>query len=175
MIIFPILFYIPKFFEVHSHYEAVDVKKKLDCGKYMYLGTLLNSSHLRDHIIKSINKDELATIENLATACKIIIDEERDQMQNISVTNRGVYDRIPQNPIKTQVSSLNGIDNTFPPLNSTNASITHTTQRETKDNYTRLKREENIPHKIQKPVKKLPYTSMWRYIVMYKVIFYIDW
>ena len=175
VIIFPILFYIPKFFEVHSHYETVDVHSSLDCGKYMHLGKLLNSSHLRDHIIRSIKEDELATIDNLATACKSIIDEERDQMQNISITNRKVSDRIPQNPIKEQVSSMNGIDKTFPPLNSTNATMKLTTQRETKDNYTRRRRDENTPQKVQKPARKLPYTSIWRYILMHKVIFYIDW
>ena len=132
VIIFPILFYIPKFFEVHSHYETVNEYASLDCGRYMYLGKLLNTSHLRDHIIRSIKEDELATIENLATSCKIIIDEERDQMQNISITNRRVSDRIPQNPINEQVSSMKGIDKTFPPLNSANATIKPTTQRDTK-------------------------------------------
>ena len=79
VILFPILFYIPKFFEVQSHYETKEEKTEIDCGKFLNIGKILNDPNLRDIITKSMNMsdDELAKVERLAGACKIIIDEEQ--------------------------------------------------------------------------------------------------
>ena len=84
VILFPILFYIPKFFEVHSHYETKEEKTEIDCGKFLNIGKILNDTNLRDIITKSMNMsdDELAEVERLAAACKIIIDEE--QMESLT-------------------------------------------------------------------------------------------
>ena len=67
---FPAIFYIPKFFEVNSHYEEIDVKREIDCGKYLRIGQMLNNSRLRPHIIRNITVDEVVYLENLAVACK---------------------------------------------------------------------------------------------------------
>ena len=174
VIIFPILFYIPKFFEVHSHYETTDLKREIDCGETIKLGQMLNNSRLREKLIIHLNltDETLANMEDLANKCKIVIDEEQrqlpEEMQNTSVRTIIVSDRMSQNPIKEQVSSTKIIDITFPPSNDTNKSMKNTTQQLTKEdmlganfhkenNYTRIKREGKIKQKTSEPERK--YTS----------------
>ena len=84
VIVFPAIFYIPKFFEVNSHYEEIDVKREIDCGKYLRIGQMLNDSRLRPHIIRNITVDEVVYLENLAVACKVIIDNENEFKLNVS-------------------------------------------------------------------------------------------
>ena len=47
VILFPVIFYIPKFFEVRSHHEVTEVKVEVDCQKYISLATLLENPLLR--------------------------------------------------------------------------------------------------------------------------------
>lgn len=163
VIIFPILFYIPKFFEVTSHYEITDVKKEINCHKYLFLGRMLNDSRVRDHIIGNMTEEDVFNIENLATKCKILINEERAQkssetttqvMQKLSIKNTTIFseskrddDRMLKIPIQEQVSTIREIDKAFPILNSTNSIIRYDTtpastiQSEVKNGTRRYKRK----------------------------------
>lgn len=163
VIVFPILFYIPKFFEVKSHYEITDVKKEINCHKYRFLGRMLNDSRVRDHIIGNMTEEDVFNIENLASKCNILINEELAQqtletttqvMPKFSIKNTTMLtqskanaDRIFEKPIKEQVSSLNEIDKAFPTLNSTNSIMIYNTttaatiQTEAQNGTTRYERD----------------------------------
>ena len=164
VIIFPIVFYIPKFFEVKSHYEIIDVTQEVNCNKFSVLAKVLNKkSKIRDHIMMKMNMtdEDVINIENLASKCNILIREEMEQealetttqvMENFSIKNttmltqsEGNDDRIFEKPINEQVSSLNEIDKAFPILNSTNSIMIYNTttvstiQSEAKNGTTRHK------------------------------------
>lgn len=163
VIFFPILFYIPKFFEVHSHYETKEVKMEIDCGKYMKLGKMLNNTQLRDHIIRSISEEELARVELLATACKIIIDKERDQlaqMQNFTATNETIMKKIVEIAINNDVHSMEREDDeTSSSMNRTITTMSNTTtrQRRKQRRYTRDNKGKRIKAKKLKKVVRLPF------------------
>lgn len=127
VILFPILFYIPKFFEVQSHYETKEVKMEIDCGSYINLGKMLNNTKLRDLITQNMKDDELAEVERLATACKIIIDQEKIEtlhIQNSTVKNVTKSQELTEIPIKHKpFSTLR--NRTIPSIDST--IILHTT------------------------------------------------
>ena len=161
VIIFPILFYIPKFFEVKSHYEIIDVKREINCPKYQILGRMLNNSKYRNHIIGNMTEDEVFRIEDLASKCTILMNEEKIQeslesttqvMQKLSIKDTTMLtsfkdDRMSEKPIKQQTSVIPEIDKAFPTLNSTNfaqkndTTTSSTIQTVAKNGYTRHKRD----------------------------------
>ena len=134
---------------------------EIDCGKYMRLGQMLNNSQLRDHIIRSIKEEELAKVEHLATACKVIIDEERDQsavqIHNVSLKNNQMMAyKMAEIPIKR-------IDKTFPSLNSTNRINAQNLKRQPIERkYTRLKRADEKKEKLFQRKRK-PESLLFRY------------
>lgn len=75
VILFPILFYIPKCFEVRSHYVVREVKMRIDCQKYLSLSELLENPLLKSFIGQQFTEAELVKIEFLAEACNTIIRE----------------------------------------------------------------------------------------------------
>ena len=104
---------------------------------------MLNDSRVRDHIIGNMTEKDVFNIENLATKCKILIDEEQAQkssetttqvMQKLSIKNTTIFseskrddDRMLKIPIQEQVSTIREIDKAFPILNSTNSIIRYDT------------------------------------------------
>ena len=133
VIVFPAIFYIPKFFEVNSHYEEIDVKREIDCGKYLRIGQMLNDSRLRPHIIRNITVDEVVYLENLAVACKVIIDNENEVKLNVSqqispniLLKHQVMksnNTVAKNPIKVKTLTRNEMrKKTSTHMNSTNTS-----------------------------------------------------
>lgn len=77
VILFPLLFYVPKFFEVRTHYDIKEVNSRIDCQKYMSLAALLDNPLLKSFIVKQFTPEELNKIEFLATACTDILSQER--------------------------------------------------------------------------------------------------
>ena len=75
VILFPILFYIPKCFEVRSHYVVKEIKMNIDCQKYLSLAELLENPLLKSFIGRQFNDADLAKIDFLAKACSKIIRE----------------------------------------------------------------------------------------------------
>jgi hypothetical protein len=75
VILFPIIFYIPKCFEVRSHAVVNEVKIQIDCQKYLSLSELLENPFLANFIGQQFTEADMAKIEFLATACKKIIRE----------------------------------------------------------------------------------------------------
>ena len=90
-----------------------------------------------------MTEEDVFNIENLASKCNILINEELAQqtletttqvMPKFSIENTTMLtqskanaDRIFEKPIKEQVSSLNEIDKAFPTLNSTNSIMIYNT------------------------------------------------
>ena len=124
---------------------------------------MLNDSRVRDHIIGNMTEEDVFNIENLATKCKILINEELAQkssetttqvMQKLSIKNTTIFseskrddDRMFKIPIQEQVSTIREIDKAFPILNSTNSIIrfdttpASTLQSEVKKGTRRYKRK----------------------------------
>ena len=69
VILFPILFYIPKCFEVQSHYAVQEVKMRIDCQKYLSLAELLENPLLKSFIGQQFKDADLLKIDYLAKAC----------------------------------------------------------------------------------------------------------
>ena len=102
VILFPILFYIPKFFEVHSHYETTETIKEIDCGRFLQLGKMLNNTRLRAQLVQRMEEEEVAKIEHLANECQIIIDKEMKslaQLENVTAKNESTIYEITEIPI----------------------------------------------------------------------------
>ena len=70
VVLFPILFYVPKCFEVRSHYVYTEVKLEIDCQKYLSLAGLLENPKLRNFIGKQFTEADLDKISFLAGACE---------------------------------------------------------------------------------------------------------
>ena len=70
VVLFPILFYVPKCFEVRSHYVLKEVKMEIDCQKYLSLAGLLENPKLRNFIVQQFNEADLDKISFLAGACE---------------------------------------------------------------------------------------------------------
>ena len=150
VLLFPILFYIPKFFEVHSHYETKEVKSAIDCGKFLKLGQMLNNTRLRGRIIQTITEEELEKIEHFATACKIIIDEERDQVaqiQNSTAKNENIFSKVDDVPMKNDIRSMERDKETRLPMNSTTPPMISQTHQRRKMRYKRNNRGKQIKAK----------------------------
>ena len=77
IVLFPIIFYIPKFFEVSTHYEPVEAKEEINCGHYIALMDRLEL--LRKHAGTSIRitDDEAQSIISLGQTCKNILIKSR--------------------------------------------------------------------------------------------------
>ena len=73
VVLFPILFYVPKCFEVRSHYVVKEVKMQIDCQKYLSLSGLLENPTLRDVIGRQFTEPDLVKIGFLAGACDKIM------------------------------------------------------------------------------------------------------
>lgn len=87
VILFPILFYIPKCFEVRSQYVVNEVKMRIDCQKYLSLSELLENPLLKSFIGQQFTEADLVKIDFLARACTKIINEEmKEQELNFNVT-----------------------------------------------------------------------------------------
>ena len=71
VVLFPILFYMPKCFEVRSHYVLKEVKMEIDCQKYLSLAGLLENPKLRNFIGQTeLTEADLDKISFLAGACE---------------------------------------------------------------------------------------------------------
>ena len=73
VILFPILFYVPKCFEVRSHYVVKEVKMRIDCQKYLSLAGLLENPKLASFIGQQFTEKDLTKIEFLASACEKVM------------------------------------------------------------------------------------------------------
>jgi len=76
VVLFPILFYVPKCFEVRSHYVVKEVKMQIDCQKYLSLDGLLENPTLRDVIGRQFTEPDLVKIGFLAGACEKLMQKE---------------------------------------------------------------------------------------------------
>ena len=81
MILFPILFYIPKCFEVQSQYVVREVKMQIDCQKYLSLSELLQNPLLKSIIGQQFSNADLVKIDFLAGACNKIIRKDTFKMR----------------------------------------------------------------------------------------------
>ena len=73
VILFPMLFYIPKCFEVRTGYVVHEKKMRIDCQKYLSLSQLLENPLLKPFIGGQFSEADLVKIEFLAKACNKII------------------------------------------------------------------------------------------------------
>ncbi len=73
VILFPMLFYIPKCFEVRSQYVVKEVKMRIDCQKYLSLSQLLENPLLKSFLGQQFTESDLVKIDFLAKACNKII------------------------------------------------------------------------------------------------------
>ena len=73
VILFPMLFYIPKCFEVRTGYVVQEKKMRIDCQKYLSLSQLLENPLLKSFIGQQFTDADLVKIEFLAKACNRII------------------------------------------------------------------------------------------------------
>ena len=73
VVLFPILFYVPKCFEVRSHYVLKEVEMQIDCQKYLSLAGLLENPKLRNFIKQQFTEADLDKISFLAGACEKVI------------------------------------------------------------------------------------------------------
>ena len=94
---------------------------------------MLNDSRLRPHIIRNITVDEVVYLENLAVACKVIIDNENEVKLNVSqqisqniLLKHQVMksnNTVAKNPIKVKASTRNEMrKKTSTHMHSTNTS-----------------------------------------------------
>ena len=81
MILFPIIFYIPKCFEVRSHYVVREVKMNIDCQKYLSLSELLENPLLKSIIGQQFSEADLVKIDFLADACNKIIRKKTSKLK----------------------------------------------------------------------------------------------
>ena len=81
MILFPILFYIPKCFEVRSQYVVRELKMQIDCQKYLSLSELLQNPLLKSIIGQQFSNADLVKIDFLAGACNKIIRKDTFKMR----------------------------------------------------------------------------------------------
>ena len=73
VILFPILFYVPKCFEVRSHYVVKEVKINIDCKKYLSLAGLLENPKMANFLFTEFTEKDLTRIDFLASACEEIM------------------------------------------------------------------------------------------------------
>ena len=73
VILFPMLFYLPKCFEVRTGYVVQEKKMRIDCQKYLSLSQLLENPLLKSFIGQQFTDADLVKIEFLAKACNKII------------------------------------------------------------------------------------------------------
>jgi len=66
VILFPMLFYIPKCFEVRTGYVVHEKKMRIDCQKYLSLSQLLENPLLKPFIGGQFSEADLVKIEFLA-------------------------------------------------------------------------------------------------------------
>ena len=88
VILFPMLFYIPKCFEVRTGYVVQEKKMRIDCQKYLSLSQLLENPLLKSFIGQSFTDADLVKIEFLAKACNKIIRKLTEQRRFGTITYR---------------------------------------------------------------------------------------
>lgn len=95
VVLFPILFYVPKCFEVRSHYVLKEVEMQIDCQKYLSLAGLLENPKLRNFIRQQFTEADLDKISFLAGACEKVILKEKPDEANATLLKGWTEDNGP--------------------------------------------------------------------------------
>ena len=95
IVLFPIIFYIPKFFEVRSHYEITDVKREIDCGRMLHIASLLKNPIMAKPIKTQLSNEELESVQRLDKSCrKILADEAKEKADEPRVSELMSQDKM---------------------------------------------------------------------------------
>ena len=73
IVLFPILFYIPKFFEVRTEYVDHSKYREVDCSKIMPTAYILNHPEQYPSVKFELTEEERNSIINLSMKCKVIL------------------------------------------------------------------------------------------------------
>eukprot|EP00095_Tigriopus_kingsejongensis_P012051 maker-scaffold90_size386344-snap-gene-2.26 protein:Tk12051 transcript:maker-scaffold90_size386344-snap-gene-2.26-mRNA-1 annotation:"GJ13605" len=71
VILFPVIFYIPKFFEIRTHPQVIPAQT-IDCGQYMMLAGQVQSPNMKEYMESNFDADHISKIEELAHDCALL-------------------------------------------------------------------------------------------------------
>lgn len=71
VVIFPVVFYIPKFFEIRTHPQTIPAQT-IDCGQYMTLAGQFQNPLMKDFMMDQFQPDQISKIQELAQDCALL-------------------------------------------------------------------------------------------------------
>ncbi|TRY77986.1 hypothetical protein TCAL_14009 [Tigriopus californicus] len=71
VVIFPVVFYIPKFFEIRTHPQTIPAQV-IDCGQYMTLAGQFQNPLMKDFMLDQFEPDQISKIQELAQDCVLL-------------------------------------------------------------------------------------------------------